>query len=40
VYWNLSTGTYLKRTGILEVYWNVLELKKCTRICIGILVQQ
>jgi|SRR6218665_794347 len=29
-YWNLST--YLKCTGILKVYWSVLELKICTGI--------
>jgi len=30
VYWNLSM--YLKCTGILKVYWNVLELEKHTGI--------
>jgi len=29
-YWDLSR--YLKYTGILKVYWNVLKLKKCNGI--------
>jgi len=36
----LDFNLYLKYAGILKVYWNVLDLKKCTGICTGILVWQ